>query len=480
MSSDPSYEELQALKQTVSSLEELRLKEQLQSSERELQELEHDLQAIEGELEAQIAKGERYEVLSRLCENFEELDKVGASYLFWGDLERPENTAKHLESVRSRINEFTDDIARIEDRRDAVLDKIGDKNRSMDYLYYDLRDATEREESRKAEWLVEREEPELPARTLVMPWSRGYDEDARSRKSVLLALLICIALGWLFNAVDLPIPERAKLIEVPERVAKLVREELPPPKPEPEPVIEEPVEPEPEEPELAEETPPPEPEVVPEAVEQPAVAESAPVDTKEQVKSKGILAFREKFAQRADLDTNAKLGASARLSTAGENSVGRPERSMVTTSAPGSSGGINLSNISRDVGGGGDGIEGVAVSRVASSIGGGEGPDRPLSAGATAGRTDEEIQIVFDRYKASLYRLYNRELRKDPTLRGQLVLRLTIEPDGSVSMCELQTSDMGAPMLAQQVVDRVKTFDFGAKDVGAMTIIYPIDFLPAG
>jgi len=480
VSSDPSYEELQALKQTVSSLEELRLKEQLQSSERELEELEHELQAIEGELEAQIEKGERYEVLSRLCENFEELDKVGASYLFWGDLERPENTARHLESVRGKINEFTDEIARIEDRRDAVLDRIGDKNRSMDYLYYDLRDATEREESRKAEWVVEREEPELPARTLVMPWSRGYDEDARSRKSVLLALLICIALGWLFNAVDLPIPERAKLIEVPERVAKLVREELPPPKPEPEPVIEDPVEPEPEEPELAEETPPPEPEVVPEAAEQPAVAESAPVDTKEQVKSKGILAFREKFAQRADLDTNAKLGASARLSTAGENSVGRPERSMVTTSAPGSSGGINLSNISRDVGGGGDGIEGVAVSRVASSIGGGEGPNRPLSAGATAGRTDEEIQIVFDRYKASLYRLYNRELRKDPTLRGQLVLRLTIEPDGSVSMCELQTSDMGAPMLAQQVVDRVKTFDFGAKDVGAMTIIYPIDFLPAG
>ena len=298
---------------------------------------------------------------------------------------------------------------------------------------------------------------------------------------MLIALLLCIAAGWLFNSVDLSIPERADLIEVPERVAKLVREELPKPKPEPEPIMEEPEpEPEPEEPELAEETPP-EPEVVPEAVEQPVVAESAPVDTKEQVKSKGILAFRESFAKRADLDTNAKLGSQARLSTAGEDSVGRPERSMVTTSAPGSSGGINLSSISRDVGGGGgDGIEGVAVSRVASSIGGGEGPARPLSAGATAGRTDEEIQIVFDRYKASLYRLYNRELRKDPTLRGQLVLRLTIEPDGSVSLCEVQSSDMDAPALSQQVVERVRTFDFGAKDVGAMTIIYPIDFLPAG
>ena len=38
---------------------------------------------------------------------------------------------------------------------------------------------------------------------------------------------------------------------------------------------------------------------------------------------------------------------------------------------------------------------------------------------------------------------------------------------------------MNAPQLAQQVVTRVGTFDFGAKDVGAMTIIYPIDFLPA-
>ena len=56
---------------------------------------------------------------------------------------------------------------------------------------------------------------------------------------------------------------------------------------------------------------------------------------------------------------------------------------------------------------------------------------------------------MFDRYKAALYRLYNRELRKDPSLRGQMVLRLTIEPDGSVSMCELQASDMNAPELVR-------------------------------
>jgi len=65
-------------------------------------------------------------------------------------------------------------------------------------------------------------------------------------------------------------------------------------------------------------------------------------------------------------------------------------------------------------------------------------------------------------------------------LRGQMVLRLTIEPDGSVSMCEVQSSDMNAPVLSEQVVDRVRNFDFGAKEgIVAMTIIYPIDFLPA-
>jgi hypothetical protein len=87
---------------------------------------------------------------------------------------------------------------------------------------------------------------------------------------------------------------------------------------------------------------------------------------------------------------------------------------------------------------------------------------------------------VFDRYKASFYRLYNRELRKDPTLKGQIVLRLTIEPDGSVSMCRLQSSDMNAPELAEQVVNITRTINFGAKDgVQALTISYPIDFLPA-
>jgi len=126
-------------------------------------------------------------------------------------------------------------------------------------------------------------------------------------------------------------------------------------------------------------------------------------------------------------------------------------------------------------------VTGVGVAESVVVIGGsGTGGDRPLAGGPGSGRTDEEIQIVFDRHKAALYRLYNRELRKDATLRGQMILRLTIEPDGRVSMCELYDSDMDAPLLADQVVERVRSIDFGAKEgVQALTIVYPIDFLPA-
>jgi hypothetical protein len=211
------------------------------------------------------------------------------------------------------------------------------------------------------------------------------------------------------------------------------------------------------------------------------VEELAPKEP--EAKDQGILAFRERLAAAQDDQVVGRLGLQASIDNS--DYTGRAQRSMLTTSAPGSSGGINLASLSRGVGNGngkGGGMAGVAVTRASSAIAaiGTPGGDRPLGNQAgTAGRTDEEIQIVFDRYKSALYRLYNKELRRDPTLRGQVILKLTIEPDGSVSLCELKSSDMNAPELTAQVVERVKGFDFGAKAVPAITILYPIDFLPA-
>ncbi len=123
---------------------------------------------------------------------------------------------------------------------------------------------------------------------------------------------------------------------------------------------------------------------------------------------------------------------------------------------------------------------GNGVAQVKSTIAGGKGDaTKPLTAGGRPGRTDEEIQLLFDRYKAALYRIYNTELRKDPTLRGKMVLRITIEPSGVVSACGVESCNMNAPDFNTQIVERVKKFNFGAKDgVPKTTILYPIDFLP--
>jgi len=421
------------------------IRTRFEESEQRLSDLETKLQGVNDELQSLVDRGHEFEVLAQVCRSLEELENIGAADLFWNSQEGPQGRSEKLASAVERIDAYADEIARTEDRRDAILEDVGGQNQELDQFHYELKDVLAEQESRKNEWLVERELTDLPYRDQVMPWTRGNEEDQRFRKSLWSSLAASVCGAIIVGSIAIPINEREQIIEVPERIARLVQQQRAQPEPEPEP--------------------------------QPIFEEE-----QEQVKSKGILAFRGSFAQSSNLRASTQLGSQARFSNAGTDATGRPSRSMVTTNAPGSSGGINLADISRDVGGGGGGIEGVALSRVASSIGtGGSGSsNRPRSGGSFAGRTDEEIQIVFDRYKASLYRLYNRELRKDPTLRGQLILKLTIEPDGTVSLCILQSSDMNAPALAQQVVERVVGFDFGAKeDIVAVTIIYPIDFLPA-
>jgi hypothetical protein len=439
--------------------EEQALREQLEQVSERLDVLVGDLHAVDHELEELSRDRRQYRLLDQVCGALEELSEIGASGSFWDALAAGGDADEHVRSVRGRVDAFQKHVQAIEGRRQEVLDEIQQQQESADLLEDDLYELKRREEERKLEWIIERDVDLLPTREAVMPWTRAGEDNERFRKTVVASLLLSMLLGLLVPMIDLPLPEPWEVTEVPERLTRLIREELPPPPPP-----------------VRKQTKPEE--VEPDPKERLLAEEKAPEKTAE---SKGILAFREKFSGLAAGLAPARLGSEARITSAAEAKTGRPTRNMVATQAPGSSGGINLASLSREGGpGNGQDIQGVQVTRVTSSIGGVPGEDRPLSKRLPAGRTDEEIQIVFDRHKAALYRLYNRELRKDPTLKGQMVLRIRIEPDGSVSLCQLQSTDMKAPQLASQVVDRVKTFDFGAKEgVPTLTILYPIDFLPA-
>ncbi|MEJ2451020.1 MAG: AgmX/PglI C-terminal domain-containing protein [Gammaproteobacteria bacterium] len=192
-----------------------------------------------------------------------------------------------------------------------------------------------------------------------------------------------------------------------------------------------------------------------------------------------MLAFRNNLANLLKDTPEAKLGASANLSNKGSVSK-HVTRHILTSQAKGGSGGIHVSSLSHNVSGTGKKMAAVAFTRVKSDIGTAASDDRPVSDGPGPSRTDEEIQIVFDRYKAALYRIYNRELRVNPTLQGRLVMRITIQPDGSVSKCTLASTNLASSKLVQKILARVRLFNFGKKaGVPPVTILYPIDFLPA-
>ena len=314
------------------SEQEQSLRGKVERSESVLEDLEADLRTTDRELEGLAAKHHQYEVLSKICRSLEELDDLGAADLFWDKRDGEERTG-HLHHAHHQIEAFGEEIADVERRRESIIDSINERNTVLDYLHYDLRDVMEEEENRQNEWLVERDADALPVRAQVMPWNRGCQEDQRFRRSLATSVTVSVAIALLLSMVALPLIERPKQIELPERVAKLVRKERTPPPPVEQPVIPEEQVPEPE-PELVEELPP---EPLPQSNDEPALAEVEQPDTREQVKSKGILAFRDSFASRADLRPTAQLGSQARVRNSGESSVGRPERMMVTTSAPGSS-----------------------------------------------------------------------------------------------------------------------------------------------
>jgi hypothetical protein len=150
------------------SAEEIALKDQLEQNERVLASYENDLRAIDAELEQHLEKNHQYDVLSRICRSFEELDELGAANLFWDEQQHPENLDQRLRHAHRKIDEFGAEITALEKRRDSIIDEIYDQNLALDCLHYDLLDVTEREAGRKREWLVEREIEELPYRKQIM------------------------------------------------------------------------------------------------------------------------------------------------------------------------------------------------------------------------------------------------------------------------------------------------------------------------
>jgi TonB family protein len=222
--------------------------------------------------------------------------------------------------------------------------------------------------------------------------------------------------------------------------------------------------------------PPPKPEV---KKPEPKPLPKTEVDPKQEAHrtaQKAMNAMKDEFAGLRALLKSEPL-ASAKPLNAKVDGPARSERSLLTSNLTAASGGINTSSMSSGFGGGTGSLKGHSTMQGIQSFAdgmkkNGEGARRSGTSGK-ASRSREEIEMVFDRNKASIYSLYNRALRADPTLQGKVVVQLTIVPTGEVTDCKVLSSELKNEELERKLVALIKMFHFESRDVELITTTKP-------
>jgi protein TonB len=317
------------------------------------------------------------------------------------------------------------------------------------------------------------------SQAMLMPWELSAEADAHFRRIVKICLALFLVFGVIMPYLPLPEFDKKPLEEPTPRIATLIFEVQQTPKPppaatpraaEPKPLIKQPAP-------AAKET------ALPKVVKPaPKVAKVKPVKPKvsarKQAEQAGLLAMKDALADMRQSTVATNLQKTRTLSRAG-GKARSTDRAVLTSGTTRSSGGIQTASLSRNTGGGQ--LATRSTTQVHSPSGNAPAGGTGSSSGGerSAGRSIEEIQMVFDRNKGAIYSVYNRALRKDPTLQGKIVLKLTIAPSGKVTSCVLVSSELHDGVVSQKISQRVKLFNFEARDVNEVTITYPIEFLPA-
>lgn len=444
-----------------------KIESSLLDARKKLQQTDRRVRELDTKLKASDDQQSRVESLSRLQEALRELRSIGGIDPFSSEKLKKSSYEDVLVQIKQESDEYHETVGKLKDdlkkARAQVIQATQDYDR--------LREKVEEEEKkirRQALEAYRREvrekgfqarEDDIFFRSMALPWGGRTEEDRRLRRVSTIVLLFTFLLGIGIGTMVLPEIE-VKETEIPARMARLLQERQKKMQPK-----EVPQEQRIDKKDLK----------AREKAPKPKTQEQQ--RAREKAKQSGLLALSDTFESLKQNAFEDKLGKQANIATAGRQASSL-QRSIVTARAETGSGGIVTSSLSR--GTGGSALSGRSTSRVSSGLADSVAASARRRVGSgKASRTDEEIQIVFDRNKSALYRLYNRELRKDPTLQGKIVLKLTIAPSGRVTMCIVKSSSLNAPVLERKIAQRVKLFNFGKKKVNAVTITYPIDFLPA-
>ena len=318
----------------------------------------------------------------------------------------------------------------------------------------------------------------------LMPWEQGLDEDRRFKRWLMHAVGVCITLAIVVSVIpdSKPIAPPTEIDR--EQYAKLVIEKtvVPPPVVEPEPVAEKP-KPEPVKPSekpkpVAKKTPPKPVEkaqpVKPEPVKPKPPSESElRAKAREKAANSGLLALSNELSSMRDKTNSSAVSTLSK----GSQSAAKVERNLIASASAGSGLSANaaVSRQSTGVALAGKSQADVVVSQAAVAA------VEAVSAGSSyqQSRSADEIRRVMDGNKGAIYSVYNRALRKNPTLEGSFGFAMVIEPSGQISSIKLLNSDLADPTLEKRLLSRIRMIQFDQADVGVTEVNYSFDFLPS-
>ena len=364
--------------------------------------------------------------------------------------------------------------------------------------------------------------PMASFRVASLPWATAADDEKRFQRIARWVLIVVLLLGTVMPWLPLPKMERVEAQPLPAPIAKLLLERAAtPPTPPPKTEVTDASKPEVAKTEAAPDKPAPiksqkpKEAPVPEArkpIEGKPPGEVALDNARRKASGVGLLAMKDQLSEmtaapvavqlKQDIKPGPGVGTGVGVGVGAGVEAGVPVRAMITSNATKGSGGINTAAYSKDTGGGGLAgrgttlVEGVAGggggggpgggggragggTGDGSGVGGGKGGTLQKSGSGKASRSIEEIKLVFERNKGAIYAIYNRALRDDPALQGKVVLELKIAPSGEVAGLRIVSSELKAEELEKKLLARIRSFDFGAKDVEAMVVTWPVDFLPS-
>jgi hypothetical protein len=294
------------------------------------------------------------------------------------------------------------------------------------------------------------------------PWSVAHEEDRRFRWILAQTLVVSLVIGAVTPYIPIPQAITSAEPEPPPRRVHLLAEQ-PRPAPTPLPLIPAPVE-----------TAPPTPPDT--AVQKPVTPEVTP---RQKAARSGVLALGDELRELRDSVPKAGSRAGREYSTT-EVYKDSDQPSLLTSDVTRGSGGIEGGIAHQSVLGTAKLPEREGSTQTGGSLDRGEaGTEQARSAPPGVVRSQEEIQELLDRNKGAMYTLYNRELHKDASLQGKLVMSITIAPAGNVTRCVILSSELDSDSLEQQLIALVTGIDFGNKPGGTVvTTRIPIEFFP--